>query len=312
MQRDLYVLQREADFIENNKKNYIQLIDRINNIEKIKKSNNNNNNNNNNNKNLENEIKELELRLITAKKRKEDAKNRRLITSKEIYEINKVRNELIERHNKLIFEYNTIYENDDSIIIESTRISLQMKKILQINVINDAFYIWYSGPFATINNFRLGNLPLKPIEWTEINAALGQAILAVTIIANKANIIFKKYILIPMGSFPKICKVEDKRSQYSLFTDGSFSLFPKRNFNTALIGFPTCVQELGDHVTKHDPTLQLPYTINVNDGKIHDQIITLGSDDETWTRSLKLLLADIKWIIAWSTKHLSLDKNILK
>ena len=115
-----------------------------------------------------------------------------------------------------------------------------------------------------------------------------------------------------MGSFPKICKVEDKRSQYSLFTDGSFSLFPKRNFNTALIGFLTCVQELGDHVTKHDPTLQLPYTINVNDGKIHDQIITLGSDDETWTRALKLLLADIKWIIAWSTKHLSLDKNLLK
>lgn len=309
MQSDLYVLQREADFLENNRKYYIQLKERINNIEKIKKSIIIHNNNNNNNKSLENESKELELRLITAKKRKEDAKNRRLIISKDIYEMNKLRNELIEHHNKLIFEYSTIYENDESIIIESTRISLQMKKILQINVINDAFYIWYSGPFATINNFRLGNLPLKPIEWTEINAALGQAILAVTVIANKAGIIFKKYILIPMGSFPKVCKIEDKRSQYSLFTDGSFSLFPKRNFNTALIGFLTCVQELGDHVTKHDPTLQLPYTIYINDGKIHDQIITLGSDDETWTRALKFLLADIKWIIAWSTKHLSFDKN---
>jgi beclin 1 len=107
-----------------------------------------------------------------------------------------------------------------------------------------------------------------------------------------------------MGSFPKVCKVEHKRSQYSLFTDGSFSLFPKRNFNTALIGFLTCIQELGDHVTKHDPTLQLPYVINANEGKINDQLVILGSDDETWTRALKLLLADVKWIIAWSTKHL--------
>lgn len=300
MQSDLYILQRELDFLENSKINYKKLIERINNNEKIKKISNKNDN-----KTLDNDIKDLEQRLLLAKKRKEDVKRRRIIISKELYDINILRKKLIERYNNLKFEYNTIRDHNDSIIVESSRISLQMKKFMQINAINDAFYIWYSGSFATINNFRLGNLPSKPIEWTEINAALGQAVLAVTIIANKANITFKKYILIPMGSFPRVCKIEDKRSQYSLFTDGSFSLFPKRNFNTALIGFLTCVQELGDHVTKHDPTLQLPYTIYLNDGKIHDQVIILGSDDETWTRALKLLLADIKWIIAWSTKHLS-------
>jgi beclin 1 len=303
MQSDIYILQREADFIENNKIYYSILIDRINNNEKNKKLLYKND------KNLDNEMKELEHRLLLAKKRKEDSIRRRIIISKELYDINILRKNIIERYNKLIFEYNTIHDHDDSILIESSRISLQMKKFMQINVINDAFYIWYSGSFATINNFRLGNLPLKSIEWTEINAALGQAVLAVTIIANKANISFKKYILIPMGSFPKVCKIEDKRSQYSLYTDGSFSLFPKRNFNTALIGFLTCVQELGDHVTKHDPTLQLPYNINVNDGKINDQVVILGSDDEQWTRALKLLLADIKWIIAWSTKHLSQKRS---
>lgn len=299
MQSDLYILQREAEFLESNKTSYTNLIERININEKNKKITNKNDN-----KSLDNDIKDLESRLLTAKKRKEDAKRQRILISKEIYESNKLRTKLLERFNKLIFEYNIIHDHDESIITEASRMSLQMKKFMQINAINDAFYIWYSGSFATINNFRLGNLTLKPIDWTEINAALGQAVLAVTIIAFKANISFKKYILIPMGSFPKVCKIEDKRSQYSLFTDGSFSLFPKRNFNTALIGFLTCVQELGDHVTKHDPTLQLPYVINANEGKINDQSVILGSDDETWTRALKLLLADIKWIIAWSTKHL--------
>lgn len=60
-----------------------------------------------------------------------------------------------------------------------------MKKLMQMNAINDAFFIWYSGPFATINNFRLGNLPAKPVEWTEINAALGQAVLAVAVVAQR-------------------------------------------------------------------------------------------------------------------------------
>ena len=89
-------------------------------------------------------------------------------------------------------------------------------------------------------------------------------------------------------------------------------MFPERNFNTALIGFLTWVQEFGDHVTIYDPTLQLHYTIYVDYCKIVYQKVTLGSDDETWTRALKLLLADIKWIIAWSTKDLSIDKKIWK
>ena len=41
-------------------------------------------------------------------------------------------------------------------------------RLKQINVINDTFYIWYNGPYATINAFRLGNLSMKPIEFTEI------------------------------------------------------------------------------------------------------------------------------------------------
>jgi beclin 1 len=119
-----------------------------------------------------------------------------------------------------------------------------------------------------------------------------------------------------MGSFAKITAVADRRLVYNLYTDGSFSLFAstKKNFNSALSGLLCCIEELGDHVKSLDPTLTLPYVIvsSSGDGKINDIPISYGSDEEQWTKALKYTLTCIKWIIAWSTKHIyhkSLQKS---
>lgn len=110
-----------------------------------------------------------------------------------------------------------------------------------------------------------------------------------------------------------------------LFLDNtSFSLFPKRNFNNALIGLFSCVQELGEYVREYDPTMAMPYKIFLDSNMIGSDLSSslssgnasssgdlvsflYGSNDEHWTRSLKFLLANIKWIVAWYTKH---GKNI--
>lgn len=42
---------------------------------------------------------------------------------------------------------------------------------------NDVFHIWHEGPFGTISGFRLGRTPTEAVEWGEINAAWGQAVL---------------------------------------------------------------------------------------------------------------------------------------
>lgn len=40
------------------------------------------------------------------------------------------------------------------------------QRLMQINVLNDAFYIWFCGPFATINGFRVGKLANFPqLDW---------------------------------------------------------------------------------------------------------------------------------------------------
>lgn len=136
-----------------------------------------------------------------------------------------------------------------------------------------------------------------------MNAAFGQAVLAIAIVAEKAKIEFSKFDLLPMGNSPKIFRIDDRRTLYCLYADGSFSLFPKKRFNLALVGFLHCVDELGHHVNNRDPTLSLPYLIKPSEGTINGQSILLGADDELWTRSLKFLLSDIKWIIAWAAKY---------
>jgi beclin len=248
-------------------------------------------------------IQELQYRLANIQAEREIIKARRLEVAKKLYEASKLRDGLVDAVNKLKYDRGKALEKLNSMTLTVTSVRAKQQRYAQMSALNDAFFIWYLGPFATINNFRLGNIRERPVEWTEINAALGQCVLVVSIIASRANIELKKYGLLPMGSFSKAYRMDDKRTLYSLYTDGSFSLFPKRNFNTALIGFMCCIYEIGEYIKIHDPTLCLPYAIDVAENTIQDISFLLGGDDEIWTRALKFMLSDIKWIVAWYTKH---------
>lgn len=210
-----------------------------------------------------------------------------------------------QKINQLQMTHKELQDDLHSVNDEIDRHHQTLDKLMQVNIINDAFYIWYAGPYGTINNFRLGNSPLKPIEFSEINAALGETAFVIHLIASRCKLDFKQYQIIPMGSFPKIYKSDDRnKSLYPLYIDqSSFSFFPKRNFNFALNGFMSCIQELGDYVAFYDPTMTMPYKINLHDSKIGEVSFVYGVDDEIWTRSLKFMLSNVKWIIAWYTKH---------
>jgi beclin len=254
--------------------------------------------------NIENEIQTIENKLKNLRKERNQIRQRREALQDKTHELILFSSEVETRANNLIHQRNTLRDELDSLASHLLKDGLLLQKFLQLNPINDAFHIWFTGPFATINNFRLGRLMTVPIDWTEINSALGEAASAIFTVANKSEFQFRKYQIFPMGCFAKISRVEDRTNVYQLFTDGAFSLFPKRNFNVAMVGFLTCIAELGSHVMEQDPTLQLPYEIDAAEGKINSHPITLSADEEQWTRALKYLLSDVKWIIAWSTKHL--------
>lgn len=248
--------------------------------------------------------KALIRELKEAKQRLAETRRRRLMVQEAVVEATQCKTEMDMKLNTLSQAWRSQVDVLESIRVETTLSSQQLQIFMQLNVLNDAFYIWYAGPFATINNHRLGRTPSFQVDWTEINTALGSAALLLTTVETKAGYKFRKYEIYPMGSFTKLTRTDDRRTMLNLFTDGSFSIFPKRNFNLALTGFLTCIAELGARVAEQDPTLQMPYTIE--EDRIHGVPLAVGGadDDVNLTRALKYALTNIKWIVAWAAKHL--------
>lgn len=257
------------------------------------------------NSNKQDQIVQVRQLLIETAYRRKQAWKRRTVLAGELQQSRAVLDMIKYRVNQLDDVYSQLTDQMASADHDSDRIMTHLTRYSQMNTVNDAFYIWYAGPYGTINTFRLGNLPSKPIEFTEINAALGQAAVAVCVVAAKAGVDFRTHTIVPFGSFPKIVTADDRRTQYPLFIDTStFNLFPKRNFNAALLGFLSCILDLSEYISNYDPTLTVPYKISVSESKIGDlSCVYGGGDDEVWTRSLKFILSDIKWIVAWYTKH---------
>ncbi|KAL8822178.1 MAG: hypothetical protein Q9191_007080 [Dirinaria sp. TL-2023a] len=85
----------------------------------------------------------------------------------------------------------------------------QLERLQRTNVYNDTFCIGHDGYFGTINGLRLGRLPApQNVDWSEINAAWGNAALLLATVAEKLGFAFKGYRVRPMGSTSKIEKIE--------------------------------------------------------------------------------------------------------
>lgn len=183
-----------------------------------------------------------------------------------------------------------------SVGVYSVHASDLLRRLQRYNVFNDVFHIWHDGMFGTINGLRLGRLPSKPVEWVEINAALGQAVLLLAIIAERANFDFLRNKLVPRGSFSRVVNMHGR--EYSLYSDGG--MFKRRGFNQAMILFLECVDDAGKRAMNEEPSMKFPYRIQR--GKINDLPISLGNDEQ-WTKALKCMLTHLKWLLAWISKR---------
>ena len=161
---------------------------------------------------LDAQIDELRLRLLKANSRKQTAQTSRINVQNKLYELSRLRESVYQHVNDLDSELSQQHEENRVLRQENLAIHCEMEKFLKINVLNDAFFLWYNGPYGTINNFRLGNLSVKVVDWLEINTALGQMALALSTVAlrlPKEKFLFTKYMLYPLGSQTKVYKVTD-------------------------------------------------------------------------------------------------------
>lgn len=181
----------------------------------------------------------------------------------------------------------------------------QLDRLKKTNIYNDTFRISHDGPFGMINGQRLGRLPDHPFDWSEINAAVGQALFLLNTLSKKCNFTFKNYKLIPCGSFSKIEKVDGDKSVFECFGSSDFTgmLFWNRRFDSGLVAFLNCIEQLGDYAERSDPKFRLPYRINKD--KIGDVSIKMQyNQDELWTKAMKYLLINLKWLAGYvSIRH---------
>lgn len=218
---------------------------------------------------------------------------------------------------------NTKYNND----------SLLLQKLSRSNVYNDTFCISHDGNFATINGLRLGRLSNKPVDWPEINAAWGHALLLLVTVADKLEFKFQGFEPQPLGSTSKIIRYDasspasskltsrgvmqppPKKQILELYSSGDMPLgltFMHRKFDNAMVAFLELVRQLGSHVYRQtEPTgrpLSLPYKIDGD--KIGDTSIKLGiAQDDGWTKACKLTLTCCKFLLAHASNVSSIARE---
>lgn len=172
----------------------------------------------------------------------------------------------------------------------------ELNRLKRTNVLNDMFHIAQEGSFGTINKFRMGRLPEQKVPWEEINAAWGQACLLLDALVKKCQIPMTQYRLQPRGSYSAI---QDGADTFELHkTDGGLTrFFSDRNYDTAMVSFLGCLKEV-TRFLQRDPTMRLPFKIEAD--KVGGFSIKLQfNQDERWTKALKFMLTDLKWIIAF-------------
>nr|CAB3475282.1 unnamed protein product [Digitaria exilis] len=202
--------------------------------------------------------------------------------------------ELEERYwhefNSFQFQLTSHQEERDAVFakIEVSQVHLELLK--RTSVLNDAFYISHDGVIGTINNFRLGRLSNVEVDWDEINAAWGQAALLYRIKIH------------PMGSYPRVTDIHN--NTYELF--GPVNLFWSTRFDKAMTWFLTCLQEFAEFAISLDKennvppekSLKLPYKIDGDKVGSHTIVLSFNKN-ENWTKALKYMLCNLKWVLYW-------------
>jgi beclin 1 len=91
---------------------------------------------------------------------------------------------------------------------------------------------------------------------------------------------------------------------FDRYGSGDFGLnrmFLNRRFDHAMVSVLNCLKQLTDYAEEKDKSLRLPYRISKD--KIGDLSIRLQfNQDELWTKALRYMLINMKWILVFASR----------
>jgi len=179
---------------------------------------------------------------------------------------------------------------------DSEKLAYDLTQLMLASPLQDLFPIAVDGHIAVISSFRLGRLPTVPVEWAEVNQALGQVALMVEVLRKLTGTALPGGMkLVPKGPQSGIVRGADQvllplwRSESGLAN----ALFRATGFSDALTALLACVGALGQRAAAGDDTLaRMLYPIDAEAGTIGGVSVRYqGSQQEgEWTRALKYLL----------------------
>ncbi|PFH33844.1 hypothetical protein BESB_080600 [Besnoitia besnoiti] len=198
----------------------------------------------------------------------------------------------------------------------------QVRRLKQLNVMNDAFHIWTDGALPSINSCRVGRLasPAGP-SWTEINTGWGHMCLLLDVLFRKVYVHPTHYRLLPRG--PYSCLIRRKDDTVLPLQGGTSEtglsrfFYSNRRFDAATAAFLECVQELYEalvHFARQpwppyaSPDLQTPLEppelpFAIDGDRVGGLSVRLQlSQDERWSKAVKYLLIDLKWLLGYVEK----------
>lgn len=252
------------------------------------------------------------------------------ILEDKLVEKNQYEEAIMERNNMKDLERIQFYKEVQSLNNQYEYTMNRLDMLRKINIYNETFKISHEGPFGTINGLRLGGFDYTPVPWKEISAAIGQVVLLLATISTQLNFKIDGYKLQPMGSFSKLLKYDTNSQEwlsYEAYNDENFKvtrLFRRdTSFDKAMECLLEIIQQLASCLARSNVEnlsdnpisengqsfsgeyVELPYSMNKD--KINGSSIKLFGSKPTleWTTAMKLVLTNIKWLLAFSSSRLA-------
>ncbi|EER17757.1 beclin, putative [Perkinsus marinus ATCC 50983] len=190
-------------------------------------------------------------------------------------------------------------ETSGSVKAQVEYTSAEISRLKRTSVLAMAFRIWHSGPFGSINGFRMGRVHDYQIPWSEINVGWGQMALLLDVIVRRVGVP-SAYRLLPRGSCSAILRKADNTMMDLYTSDGGFArFFTGRKFDAGMCAYVNVVQEVCTFSERfRSQPLRLPFSIEGD--KVGGFSVALQfNQEERWTKAMKYLLTNLKWLMAY-------------
>ena len=208
--------------------------------------------------------------------------------------------------NALILSLHEAADLRDVLQLHMERSENEMEMLRQTNVLVDLFKISADGAFGTISGLRLGSIPESPVQWWEINAAWGQSVMLLDIIAKSLGMRFDSGSIVwePYGSFPRV--LEEGKGVCELY--GPVNKILCIGFDRSQTLFVKCLKDVEVElcrrgVTRDGKAFQLKYPIEAD--RVGGYSIRYGlARDKAWTKALRYMLIDLNQCLLGTLEYM--------